>query len=89
MTSIHFRIPWSAKTRRSLSREQQVRVRPYLVECTVSTVKNHLEGDVGPILDAWDPCCGGHDVDASRRAIASEVTNHQLVGTRSGMEVTK
>lgn len=63
--------------------------RTRLVEFSIPIIKNHLEGDVGPILDTRDSCRGGHDMDTPRRAIALEVTYDKLVGTSSSAEVTE
>ena len=61
----------------------------YLVEYPVSALKDHLESNVGPILNAGDPRRGGLDVNTSRRATPLEITNDELVCTGSGAEVVK
>jgi hypothetical protein len=84
---MHLRNRWSVDT--ALSRVGCRVTQTYLVKCPISAIKNHLEGDVGPVLDTREPCCGGHDVDAPRSTVALEVTDDKLIGTRSGVEVTK
>ena len=61
----------------------------HLAQCPVSTVEDHLEGDVGPILDTGDPRGSRHQVDASGRAVSLEITNDKLVCTRSRVKVAK
>jgi len=61
----------------------------YLVEFSVSAVEHHLEGDLGPILNARDSRCGGHDLDAPGRARSLEITDDELVSTGRGVEVVE
>lgn len=61
----------------------------YLVEFPISTVEHHLEGDVGPILNARDSRCGGHDADASSGARSLEIIDDELVSAGRGVEVVK
>lgn len=61
----------------------------YLEEWPIATVEDHLEGDVGPILNSWDTGCGGHNTDASSRAVALEIANDELVCPRSCAKVVQ
>jgi len=60
-----------------------------LVEFPVATIENHLEGNVGPVLNTRDSCLGGLNADASRRARPLEITDDELVRTGGGVEVVK
>ena len=52
----------------------------YLVERPISTVVDHLEGDVGAVLDAWDASGGGFNADAkSGCPVPLEITDDELV----------
>lgn len=64
-------------------------VATYLVEFSISTVKHHLEGDIGPILNARYSRSVGHDADASGRTRSLEVIDDQLICTRRGVEVVE
>jgi hypothetical protein len=62
----------------------------YLVEYPVSAVIDHLEGNVGAILDALDARCGGHHVDTeSGSAISFVITDDELVCARRGVEIAE
>ena len=76
-------------TQVSASYPMLLKANAYLVEFPISAVKHHLEGDVGPILDAWDPRCGRIDADAPRRAGSLEIADDKLVCARRGVEVVK
>lgn len=59
----------------------------YLVELPVPAVEDHLQGDVGPVLDIRNPCRGGRDVNAPRQTRSLKITDDELVSTRRGVEV--
>lgn len=71
------------------TRSRQQIAGAYLVEFPISTVKDHLEGNVGPILDAWNSRPVGRNADASGRARSFEIIDDELVCAGSGVEVVK
>ena len=61
----------------------------YLVIFHLSVIIHHLEGNVGPVLNARDSRLGGLDADASTRTRSLKIIDDELICAGGGVEVVK